>query len=213
MSRPAFGYACSSTHQVRQHLSRLPDIDPNAPTLLITGFPNVGKSSFINNISRANVDVQAYPFTTKSLFVGHTDFDYIKFQVIDTPGILDHSLEQRNTIEMQAITALAHLHSTVLFFVDVSETCGHTLAAQISLYNNIKVLFSNKPLLLVANKIDLRPYDKVPAEDREMLEAVAKERNTEVIPMSNHSKVGINNVKTAGCRAIMKVRLEKKVRK
>merc|ERR1739844_869746 len=33
---------------VRQHLSRLPSIDPNTRTLIITGFPNVGKSSFIN---------------------------------------------------------------------------------------------------------------------------------------------------------------------
>merc|ERR1712014_405584 len=43
--------------QVRQHLSRLPTIDPNTRTLLITGFPNVGKSSFINKITRADVEV------------------------------------------------------------------------------------------------------------------------------------------------------------
>lgn len=36
--------------QVRQHLSRLPSIDPNTRTLLICGFPNVGKSSFINKV-------------------------------------------------------------------------------------------------------------------------------------------------------------------
>jgi nucleolar GTP-binding protein len=44
--------------------------------------------------------------------------------VIDSPGILDHTLEERNTIEMQAITALAHLRACVLFFIDISETCG-----------------------------------------------------------------------------------------
>ena len=87
--------------QVRQHLSRLPSIDPNTRTILITGFPNVGKSSFINKITRADVEVQPYAFTTKSLFVGHTDHKYLRWQVIDTPGILDHPLEERNTIEMQ----------------------------------------------------------------------------------------------------------------
>lgn len=46
--------------QVRQHLSRLPSIDPNTRTLLITGFPNVGKSSFVNKVTRADVDVQPY---------------------------------------------------------------------------------------------------------------------------------------------------------
>ena len=34
---------------------------------------------------------------------GHTDYKYLRWQVIDTPGILDHSLEERNTIEMQAV--------------------------------------------------------------------------------------------------------------
>jgi nucleolar GTP-binding protein len=44
--------------QVRQHISRLPAIDPNTRTLIICGYPNVGKSSFINKITRADVDVQ-----------------------------------------------------------------------------------------------------------------------------------------------------------
>merc|ERR1719273_390493 len=98
----------SYLEQVRQHLSRLPSIDPHTRTLIVCGFPNVGKSSFINKITRADVEVQPYAFTTKSLYVGHTDYKYLRWQVIDTPGILDHPLENRNTIEMQAITALAH---------------------------------------------------------------------------------------------------------
>ncbi|CAB1326093.1 unnamed protein product [Coregonus sp. 'balchen'] len=101
--------------QVRQHLSRLPTIDPNTRTLLLCGYPNVGKSSFINKVTRADVEVQPYAFTTKSLFVGHMDYKYLRWQVVDTPGILDHPLEERNTIEMQAITALAHLRSAVLY--------------------------------------------------------------------------------------------------
>lgn len=87
--------------QVRQHLGRLPSIDPNTRTLLICGYPNVGKSSFLRSITRADVDVQPYAFTTKSLFVGHFDYKYLRFQAIDTPGILDHPLEEMNTIEMQ----------------------------------------------------------------------------------------------------------------
>lgn len=36
--------------QVRQHLARLPSIDPYTRTIIICGFPNVGKSSFINKV-------------------------------------------------------------------------------------------------------------------------------------------------------------------
>lgn len=69
-------------------------------------------------------------------------------QVVDTPGVLDHPLEERNTIEMQAITALAHLRAAVLYVMDVSEQCGHTLQEQLELFNNIRPLFSNKVRIL-----------------------------------------------------------------
>lgn len=36
--------------QVRKHMSRLPALDPNTRTLLVCGFPNVGKSSFMNKV-------------------------------------------------------------------------------------------------------------------------------------------------------------------
>lgn len=64
--------------------------------------------------------------------------------MVDTPGILDHPLEERNTIEMQAITALAHLRAAVLYIMDPSEQCGQTLEQQLELFNNIRPLFANK---------------------------------------------------------------------
>ncbi len=55
----------------------------------------------------------------------------------------------------QSITALAHLRAGgVLYVLDVSEQCGHSLAQQAALFHCIKPLFANKPLLVVANKVD-----------------------------------------------------------
>lgn len=82
-------------------------------------------------ITRADVEVQPYAFTTKSLYVGHMDYKYLRWQVIDTPGILDHPLEDRNVIEMQAVTALAHLRAAVLYVMDLSEQCDHSLEDQV----------------------------------------------------------------------------------
>lgn len=74
--------------QVRQHMSRLPGIDPNARSLLLCGYPNVGKSSMMNILTRADVEVQPYAFTTKSLYVGHMDYRYMRWQVRQGQGRL-----------------------------------------------------------------------------------------------------------------------------
>ena len=81
-------------------------------------------------LTKANVDVRSCAFTTKSLYVGHMDFNHTQWQVIDTPGIIDHPLEDRNIIEMRAVTALAHLPCVIIFIVDVSGTCGYTVKQQ-----------------------------------------------------------------------------------
>jgi len=197
--------------QVRQHLSRLPSIDPNTRTILITGFPNVGKSSFINKITRADVEVQPYAFTTKSLFVGHTDYRYLRWQVVDTPGILDHPLEERNTIEMQAITALAHLRAVVLYIMDVSEQCGNTVEAQFALFNNIKPLFSNKPLIVVVNKIDVKKIEELSDERKQFFEDLKKD-GIPIMEMSTVNEVGVSEVKIEACDRLLAHRIENKIK-
>ena len=40
--------------------------------------------------------------------------------------------------------------------MDISEQCGYSIEEQFRLFNNIKALFTNKPLILVANKVDIK---------------------------------------------------------
>jgi len=196
--------------QVRQHLSRLPSIDPYTRTLILCGFPNVGKSSFLNKITRADVEVHSYAFTTKSLYVGHTDYKYLRWQVIDTPGVLDHPLEERNIIEMQAVTALAHLRAAVLYFVDVSERCGYSIAQQIGLYDSIKPLFVNKPIMAICNKVDLVPMEQLSEESRASLN-VFENDGIPMLTMSTVTDEGVMEVKQTACDTLLEYRIESKI--
>ncbi|KAH7477218.1 Nucleolar GTP-binding protein 1 [Phytophthora ramorum] len=198
--------------EVRKHLSRLPSIDPNTRTLLVTGFPNVGKSSFMNKVTRADVDVQPYAFTTKALYVGHLDYKYLRWQVIDTPGILDHSLEDRNTIEMQAVTALAHLQASILFFMDISEQCGFTIEQQLSLFENIRPLFANKPLVLVCNKIDQMRFEELSDHHQNMINTAVEETKAKFFTMSNHSEENVMDVRNYACDELLAHRVNSKVK-
>ena len=53
--------------------------------------------------------------------------------------------------------------------MDVSEQCGHTLEEQIELFNGIKPLFANKPLIVVLNKVDVIRPEELTEEKRELL--------------------------------------------
>ncbi|KAJ1561449.1 Nucleolar GTP-binding protein 1, partial [Nowakowskiella sp. JEL0078] len=193
------------------HLGRLPSIDPNTRTLLICGYPNVGKSSFINKLTRADVEVQPYAFTTKSLYVGHMDYKHLRWQVIDTPGILDHPLEQRNTIEMQSITALAHLRSAILYFMDLSEQCGYSVKDQIKLFHSIKPLFANKPTVIVFNKIDIIRPDEIKDEDKALLKAIGEE-GVQFMQLSCHTEEGVMEVRDKTCDTLLAMRVETRMK-
>ncbi|KAH9397645.1 Nucleolar GTP-binding protein 1 [Tyrophagus putrescentiae] len=196
--------------QVRQHLSRLPSIDPNMRTLLVCGFPNVGKSSFMNAITRADVEVQPYAFTTKSLYVGHTDYRYLRWQVIDTPVILDHALEERNTIEMQSITALAHIRSTIVYLMDVSQQCGYSVEDQFSLYRHIRPLFANKPIVVVVNKTDVKRVADLPPEQQALFEALKAEEGVTLHEMSTALSEGVIELRNEACDLLLAQRVEYK---
>jgi len=204
----------SYLEEVRQHLGRLPSINPATRTLILTGYPNVGKSSFMNIVTNASVDVQPYAFTTKSLFVGHLDYNYVRWQVIDTPGILDHPLEDRNTIEMTAITALAHLPAAVLFFVDISEMCGYPLPTQVALFHSIKPLFRNRPLLIILNKTDLRKIQELSAEEKQLIESMKEgmEENVHFFETSCATRDGVDAARAKGCDLLLERRVEQKVK-
>ncbi|ADM11530.1 NOG1 nucleolar GTP-binding protein [Encephalitozoon intestinalis ATCC 50506] len=192
--------------EVRMHMSRLPSIDLSGRTLLVCGFPNVGKSSFVRKVSRADVEVQSYPFTTKSLYVGHFDYKYLQWQVIDTPGILDQPLENRNTIEMLSITALAHIKAVVLYFIDLSETCGYSISEQIDLFNTLNPLL-NSSMVIVLSKSDVVKLCDL--EDKEMImEFLSGKKYME---MSCEKEENIDVVKGMACDLLLDERFEKKI--
>lgn len=161
--RKAVARIASIVHQIdpelrflndaRNVLRKLPHVSDEY-TIVVAGYPNVGKSSFIRAVSSAAPEVAGYPFTTKGVIIGHRETPSGRIQLVDTPGILDRPASERNPIERQALAALMDIADVCLFLIDPSEHCGFSLEEQHRLLDEVRSLVQ-VPVLVACSKADI----------------------------------------------------------
>ncbi|MGC9308370.1 MAG: NOG1 family protein [Thermoplasmatota archaeon] len=168
----AFGRMASVVHDIegqlsflqdaRRTISRIPDIDIDRPTVVLVGYPNVGKSSLLRQLSRAKPEVAPYPFTTTGLELGHFTVmkNYVEHavQVVEAPGLFDRPASQKNRVEKQAVAAITHLADVIVFLFDPTSHCGYPLEAQEQLLESIEKEME-LPVVVVDGKADLETRD------------------------------------------------------
>lgn len=153
-------------NEARNKLRKLPAVH-DEPTIVVAGYPNIGKSSFVSKATGATPEIAPYPFTTKGVSIGHFMIGNERYQVMDTPGLLDRPMSERNEIELQAISALKHLKAVVLFIIDPTETCGYEIKDQENMLREVRQQFP-LPILVVANKSDLPQFRELDFVDMKM---------------------------------------------
>jgi len=138
----------------REKMKEIPPISSDDYTVVIAGYPNVGKSTLLSKITISRPKIAAYPFTTTGINIGSFVYKYQEIKVIDTPGVLDRPLFQRNEIERKAMSAIAFLANILVFVIDSSDSSLYSIEEQLNLYDELKELFP-MPTILVQNKIEL----------------------------------------------------------
>ncbi|RLG68858.1 MAG: hypothetical protein DRO11_08490 [Methanobacteriota archaeon] len=169
-------------------LRQLPNIRVDIPSVVIAGYPNVGKTSLLSQLTGSNPAIAPYPFTTKGIQIGYLAVGSREYQIIDTPGLLDRPLSKRNPIERQAICALVHIANLVLFMFDPSTTCGYPISSQKTLYSQIRELLGSATIIPIANKIDLVGE-----------EALTPIKELDPIPVSASTGEGVSKVREYIC--------------
>lgn len=129
---------------------------------------------------------------------------------------------------VQAVTAMAHLRSSILYIVDMSEQCGYTLEQQAALFHSIKPLFAGKPVLIIGNKTDARKFEDLSADQQQLMNDMAaealrlshggvlgtgveEEAQQCLMFMSTLKEEGIHAVRNEACDRLLKVREQVKV--
>lgn len=135
----------------RKFMSQLPKFE-DLYTIAIAGFPNVGKSTLMKNMTGSDVEIQNYPFTTKGLMFGYIKENNTKMiQLIDTPGLLNRN-NKSNGIEQRAELVIAEFCSSVIFVIDFSQRCGFPIEAQFKL---LKKTAENQKVIVYLSKTDI----------------------------------------------------------
>src|SRR5580704_13178603 len=139
----------------------------------LVGYPNVGKSTLISRISAARPKIADYPFTTLQPNLGVVAVgdakNEISFVVADIPGLI----EGAHTGAGLGTQFLRHIERTRLLahLVDVSDGSGRkdvTKDVEVILgeLENFGAHLEEKPMIMVASKIDVANKDKVAALKR-----------------------------------------------
>ncbi len=136
---------------VRRKLRKLPAIKEECYTVAIVGFPNVGKSTLIGNMTTSDPEINSYAFTTKKLNLGYRMLFHDKIQFVDTPGHLNRD-EKRNFIEIQADITMKYLADSLLYVFDL--TFEYPLEVQMALYEKVKEEH-DKPMIVYLSKTDI----------------------------------------------------------
>lgn len=136
--------------QSRQVMKKYPDIK-EMPTVVIFGFPNVGKTTLLNKLTGAKAKVAAYSFTTTKINSGFIDVNDKRVQILDVPGTLARP-EKMNDIEKIAYLTVKELADAIIYVFDLTESVS--LKKQEKLFKNLKNDFKKK-ILIYLSKTDI----------------------------------------------------------
>jgi len=140
-------------------LAKLPDTTGDY-VVVIAGMPQVGKSTLLSKLTRAKPEISPFPFTTKTVIVGHLNIEpYGKITIIDTPGLLDRPIDEKNPIELKAVLAIKHLTNLLLYIIDPNPHGYYTLDEQLRVFESVKSILGGREFLILVNKIDATPPD------------------------------------------------------
>jgi len=123
----------------------------------LVGFPNVGKSTLISNISNAHPKIASYPFTTKSPVLGVVKVLDSSFVVADIPGLIEGSSRGRGLGDK----FLRHIERTkiLIHLLDMSGFEGRDPVKDYKAINeelkNYSPAVYKKTQIIAANKMDL----------------------------------------------------------
>ena len=170
----------------------------------LVGFPNAGKSSLTNLITKARPKVAAYPFTTLQPQIGVIEYpeEYDRIVLADVPGLIAGASENKGL----GHRFLRHIErcKILLIILDLAGTDNRDprddykqLLKELELYDEALL---DKPRLIAANKMD---EDAAVENLKKFKKRYPK---VELVPISCLSEEGIPKLRKELLKRVKKLR-------
>jgi|TARA_B100001964_G_scaffold8176_1_gene8798 hypothetical protein len=136
-------------------------------TVVLLGFPSVGKSTLLNKLTNANSPVGAYAFTTLTVIPGVLSYKYAKIQVLDVPGVVHGAAA--GTGRGKEVLAIIRNADLILFLIDAFHP-EHYGALKKEVYDagvrinqkfpDVKIVKTAKGGITVGTTVKLKKIDR-----------------------------------------------------
>ncbi len=156
----------------------------------LVGFPSVGKSTLIAAVSQARPKIAAYHFTTLVPNLGMVRLDDGRdFVMADLPGIIEGA-HQGLGLGLQFLRHIERC-KVIVHIIDMAAVDGRDPYQDYLVINNelkeYKMNLSKRPMIIVANKMDL-------PEAKENLKEFKKHVSLPIIEISAFTKDNLNEL-------------------
>lgn len=141
-------------------------------TVVLLGFPSVGKSTLLNSLTNANSAVAAYAFTTLTVIPGTLDYKHAKIQILDVPGVVHGAAA--GTGRGREVLSVIRNSDLVIFVIDVFHQ-EHYEALSKEVYEadvrinqkqpDVKIVKTDRNGINIGTTVKLTKIDKKTIED------------------------------------------------
>ena len=176
--------------EVRLELKLIADVG-------LVGFPNVGKSTFLSRVSKAEPKIANYHFTTLTPNLGVVDFrDLSGFVIADIPGLIEGASAGAGL----GYEFLRHIERTrmIIHIVDASSSEGRDPVEDIRIINSELKQYSEdlaaRPQVIAANKTDIIFTEDGDEDPVERLRKVFEPEGIPVFPISAVTGEGVQEL-------------------
>ena len=183
--------------KLRRHLESLPEIDPHRKCVVVSGATKVGKSSFLNKVTRAHISIGNSRQQNNFVLMGHMKTNFSRLQILEINNLAKMVDYYQSSFFIHLYRTFLNLDCILVHLIDFSEFFSKKLSKQVELFKNLSMIKPKINIIIILTKTDLAWEKFMDQNQKAGLNYILKSTkiNEHNLKASFHDEIGIQCVK------------------